>query len=62
MIEFEIHIRSGNMVFDVHPEQEVARILRELADKVESEGYQHCFVFDVNGNRVGRMSFYRDDE
>ncbi|HEU0197011.1 MAG TPA: hypothetical protein VFQ88_07305 [Nevskiaceae bacterium] len=51
-----IKIETGNAAFDPEPE-EVARILRELADKVEkSRGVEkgdEMSLFDANGNKVG---------
>lgn len=37
--------------------EEVARILRKVADKVESDCVQGA-VYDANGNRVGNFGFH----
>lgn len=53
-IEFE----TDNAAFDDAPEIEAARILRDLADKLESHGhYLSMNVRDVNGNTIGRIEF-----
>ncbi len=53
---FKLHINTDNSAFDEgNKPYEVARILRELADKVESEGLNWCYqnLRDTNGNIVG---------
>lgn len=35
---------------------ELARILRELADKIDGQGEYHCILRDINGNSVGTFS------
>lgn len=53
---FKLHIDTDNAAFeDGNKGAEVARILRGLADKVESEGLQWCYqnLRDINGNIVG---------
>ena len=64
---FELTIDTGNAAFDPEPGREIARILRELADRTEIDpgylmacGYGHVSVRDVNGNTCGR--FFYDDE
>lgn len=53
---FKLHINTDNAAFDDgNKGHEVARILRELADKLESDGLQWCYqnLKDINGNIVG---------
>lgn len=56
-MRFEVHIGMDNAAFeDEGKENELARILRELADRVESselEPQDVMRLLDVNGNRVG---------
>lgn len=49
-------IEANNDAFHDSKEQEVARILRELADKIES-GADEVILRDINGNRVGIAEF-----
>lgn len=53
---FKLHIDTDNSAFeDGNKGAEVARILRQLADKLESDGLQWCYqnLRDINGNIVG---------
>lgn len=46
----------GNAAFEEYNGCEIARILRELADRVDDEvlhGGYRMNVYDINGNRVG---------
>lgn len=40
-----------------NPDQEVSRILRKMADRVEEQGVESAFynrrIMDINGNQVG---------
>jgi len=60
-----IEIETENAAFDDEPASEAARILRDLASRLEREGVgeeSHGREFklsDINGNRVG---FARVDE
>jgi hypothetical protein len=52
MPTFRLEIRQDNAAFaDVG--LETARILRDLADKIQSMNVPGGFLFDVNGARVG---------
>jgi hypothetical protein len=56
---FEMQIETDNSAFDDNPASELARILRETADKLESGCYlsglwENC-ARDVNGNVVDRL-------
>ncbi len=54
----QLSIELGNAAFEDGPvEFEVARILRDLADKLESNGLDGEFsVRDINGNTVGQFT------
>lgn len=54
MKKFELSIVTTNSAFeDAGPNYEVARILRELADKVEEGGQNVFLIRDHNGNSIG---------
>jgi hypothetical protein len=54
----QIHFKTDNAAFDDMPGLEIARILRALADKLESAtSAANGPIHDVNGNRVGAYSF-----
>lgn len=48
----EIDLRNAAFA-DENPALEVARILRNYADKIEARGLSASVLFDVNGNRCG---------
>jgi hypothetical protein len=50
----DIKIKTGNDAFRSNARQEVARILRELADKIEA-GKDPRVILDVNGNDCGTI-------
>jgi len=64
MGKFELNIATDNAAFDNASggADEVARLLREAADKVESGGLsgQERPLRDINGNTVGAF-FYADE-
>ena len=43
--------------FDTAPENEVARILQEVARRVGEQGCIEGAVFDVNGNKIGSFDW-----
>jgi hypothetical protein len=55
---FDLHFSTTNAAFEGEPLTEVARILRDLADRVErtTGGYPFGTVRDINGNTVGHWS------
>ena len=55
-MKLKIEIECDNAAFGDAPEWEVARILRELADRVIDEDCLAHPIFDANGNRVGRST------
>lgn len=52
-IKFSCEIKSNNAAFTDAPGDELARILRALADRIESGAEGHFVLRDVNGNKVG---------
>jgi hypothetical protein len=58
---FTIDISTGNGAFDDDAGAEVARILRDVADRIE-RGTATGKVFDINGNRVGSFELQRADD
>jgi hypothetical protein len=63
MAKFTVQIRCNNAAFDPDPAPEVARILREISDKINREGLSGFFetIRDVNGNDVGAFAIKPDD-
>jgi hypothetical protein len=54
---FQLQISTANAAFhDGDTGEEVARILRDLAARVEA-GRTSGTVFDVNGNRCGKWGY-----
>ena len=51
---FTIKVSTGNAAFD-NPSQELAQLLRQVADKVAEERTSGL-LFDTNGNQVGQWS------
>jgi hypothetical protein len=54
-----IEINNSGSAFD-EPDQEVARILRELARSIE-QGVQRTTLYDINGNKCGTVSMSLED-
>lgn len=56
---FVLTIDTGNAAFDDSPAEEVARILREAADKIAEYGFaDHAHnLRDINGNTVGGYAY-----
>lgn len=57
-------IQCDNAAFEPEPEYEIARILRELADKIESNVLEEisCGLHDINGNNVGNLHVINEPE
>lgn len=51
----EILISTDNAAFEDSPASEVARILRELAERFEDDGIPPARLRDVNGNTCGTV-------
>lgn len=62
---FDLEFKLGNAAFDGAAERpdEIARILRHVADQVEG-GTTDGLIHDLNGNHVGRWAFpeWEDDQ
>lgn len=54
MLQLNIRIDTINAAFDSAPELECARILREIADRLESTGIPPI-PRDANGNKCGSV-------
>lgn len=54
MLQLNIRIDTVNAAFDIAPELECARILRVIADRLESTGIP-CVPRDANGNKCGSV-------
>ena len=57
---FSVELVTGNDAFGHLPQEEIARILRDIADRL-TEGFAGRHVFngtcrDIYGNSVGRFS------
>ncbi len=50
-----ITVTMENAAFEDAPASELARILRELANKIERNGPDACKLRDINGNTVGKF-------
>lgn len=58
-MKFQLTINCDNAAFFVDDDlqgEEIARILREAADKLE-HGHAAGPLYDVNGNRVGSFNY-----
>jgi len=55
-----IEIKTDNDAFSPSPEYETARILRDLADRIEKRGLPQSgepyWLMDYNGNAVGECA------
>lgn len=63
MAKLRIVIGLDNSAFEPQAGAEIARILRELAEKFEAGsdgGRGNRVIRDINGNRVGRAEFVED--
>lgn len=61
MAKFTLEIRCDNAAFVGDPQAEIARSLRDLADRLERIGLEDGFrVRDANGNHVGVYTFAGD--
>jgi hypothetical protein len=56
-MEFTVRINCENAAFDDALATETARILRGIADSLESGQNLPLALFDSNGNQVGRANF-----
>lgn len=59
---FELSFTTVNASFDDQDRRpEIARILRSLADKIESGADDVGLIFDSNGNRVGAWELHEKE-
>jgi len=56
MTQFRVLMGAGNAAFAPAPGPEIARILREVADKIETGQFDGP-VIDSNGNNIGKFGF-----
>lgn len=62
-IMFKVEFATDNAAFEGEARRdECARILREIADKLENGSQDEAKVYDQNGNAVGRWSLSEIDE
>lgn len=57
-----ISFEMDNAAFDMDPAAETARILRDLAERMECGINDVTHIWDENGNRIGQAEYYGDDE
>lgn len=55
-----IVVNTANAAFEDAPASEVARILRTIADRMESHGIPPC-PRDANGNKCGSVSVVKTE-
>lgn len=60
MTHMHVHIEMDNADFDENPQNELARIFRDLAERMESGISDVTFIRDQNGNRIGQAEFYQE--
>ena len=59
LTKFQVFLNLDNDAFQPDPTEEIVRILRDIADRMEIEGETPEFfktILDYNGNDVGRYS------
>lgn len=58
---YTLRVEMDNDAFAKNPGLELARILREIADRVDGYSFQHPTTFfpirDANGNKCGRHGY-----
>lgn len=59
---FRLEIECENAAFDANPLPEIARILREAADRVDRASAAAGNLRDSNGNKVGRFELADEQE
>ena len=58
-MNIEIYIKTDNAAFQEDKDQEVERILLEAVNKI-TDGFDHGYLRDYNGNRVGEFNIKED--
>ena len=54
-MDAKITVNMDNAAFEDGAATELARILRKLAKRIESEGCEYAPIMDENGNKVGEF-------
>lgn len=57
IVTFTVEIQSGYDAVASRPEYEVARLLREVADKIQHGVRRAGPLYDSDGNRAGQFYF-----
>lgn len=52
----KLFIETENAAFDDEPATELARILRDLAKRIEHDPAPYIVLRDINGNKVGECT------
>ena len=52
-MKFKLNFDCDNEAFGYEPTYEIARILREVADKLKKHNADSGYVHDENGNLIG---------
>lgn len=60
MARLFVHIEMDNADFDENPQSELARIFRDLADRMENGISDVTLIRDRNGNRIGQAEYYQE--
>ncbi len=60
MLQLKIEINTINAAFDIDAPAECARILREIADRMELTGIPPV-PRDINGNRCGSVTVVNEE-
>jgi hypothetical protein len=55
MEKITIEIETGNAAFDDAPATEIARILRNAAERIEGGDVDGFPLYDLNGNKCGAL-------
>jgi hypothetical protein len=58
---FNLYFDTSNEAFQGSGSDEIARVLRELAARIDKYGADdHGVVRDINGNKIGAWSYTQD--
>lgn len=58
-MKLSLTIKGEGEAFATQPASELARILREVAQRIQEDGDSEGSLRDINGNRVGSFSVKR---
>lgn len=53
-VEFRIDLKSSNDAFQLLPRWEIARIVKQVLDKIRHDNSEAGILHDSNGNSCGR--------